>query len=146
MKFNAIFNNSYRTTSGKLMHVYSVQLPEDLSVKEFHSKLSNVASRTVCDNGTPRFNAWEEDHGENPPASIEVWLTKDGRLSNLTAINDLKKEQQAFAKVAKLSGVGKDILAGQALAMLLNIESTSPANVTQAVATQEPVKELDSIM
>jgi len=146
MKFNAIFNNSYRTKTGKLMHVYAVQLPEEMSVKDFHSKVSDIKARALCDNGAPRFNAWEADFGENPPANIEIWLTKDGRLSNLTAVNNLKAEQEAFNKVARLSGVNREVLATQALTMLLGVQATAPQASVQAPAQVVPVEEIDGVM
>lgn len=146
MKFNAIFNNSYRTGKGKLMHVYAIQLPEDMSVADFHKKVSNISARSLCDNGQPRFNAWEEDLGENPPNVINVWLTKDGRLSNLTAINNTKKEQEAFNKVARLSGVSREVLAGQALGMLLGVDASAVQATAQVPAQSTPVEEVDNVM
>ena len=146
MKFNAIFNNSYRTKTGKLMHVYAIQLPEDMSVADFHKKVSDIKARALCDNGSPRFNAWEADFGDNPPANIEVWLTKDGRLSNLTAVNKLKEKQNAFNEVARLSGVSKEVLAGQALGMLLNVKVPATTATAQAPAQTTPVEEIDGVM
>lgn len=145
MKFNAIFNNSYRV-NGKLMHVYGIQLPEDMSVADFHKKVSNIKARALCDNGSPRFNAWEADFGDNPPANIEVWLTKDGRLSNLTAVNALKAEQESFNKVARLSGVSREVLAGQALGMLLGVDASAVQATAQVPAQSTPVEEIDSVM
>lgn len=146
MKFNAIFNNSYRTKTGKLMHVYAIQLPEDMSVADFHKKVSDIKARALCDNGSPRFNAWEADFGENPPANIEVWLTKDGRLSNLTAVNALKAEQESFNKVARLSGVSREVLAGQALGMLLGVDANAVQATAQVPAQSTPVEEVDNVM
>ena len=146
MKFNAIFNNSYRTKTGKLMHVYAIQLPEDMSVADFHKKVSDIKARALCDNGSPRFNAWEADFGENPPANIEVWLTKDGRLSNLTAVNALKAEQESFNKVARLSGVSREVLAGQALGMLLGVNANAVQATAQVPAESTPVEEVDNVM
>lgn len=146
MKFNAIFNNSYRTKTGKLMHVYAIQLPEDMSVADFHKKVSDIKARALCDNGSPRFNAWEADFGENPPANIEVWLTKDGRLSNLTAVNALKAEQESFNKVARLSGVSREVLAGQALGMLLGVNANAVQATAQVPAESTPVEEIDNVM
>lgn len=146
MKFNAIFNNSYRTKTGKLMHVYAIQLPEDMSVADFHKKVSDIKARALCDNGSPRFNAWEADFGDNPPANIEVWLTKDGRLSNLTAVNALKAEQESFNKVARLSGVSREVLAGQALGMLLGVNANAVQATAQVPAQSTPVEEIDNVM
>lgn len=146
MKFNAIFNNSYRTKTGKLMHVYAIQLPEDMSVADFHKKVSDIKARALCDNGSPRFNAWEADFGDNPPANIEVWLTKDGRLSNLTAVNALKAEQESFNKVARLSGVSREVLAGQALGMLLGVDANAVQATAQVPAQSTPVEEVDNVM
>lgn len=146
MKFNAIFNNSYRTKTGKLMHVYAIQLPAEMSVTDFHNKVSDIKARALCDNGSPRFNAWEADFGENPPANIEVWLTKDGRLSNLTAVNNLKAEQEAFNKVARLSGVNREVLATQALSMLLGVKADATTVTAQAPAEATPVEEIDGVM
>lgn len=154
MKFNAIFNNSYRTTGkGKLMHVYAIQLPEDMSVADFHKKVSNISARSLCDNGQPRFNAWEEDLGDNPPNVINVWLTKDGRLSNLTAVNKAKEKEAVRTENAKNQvallkemGITKEYMLQQMGFANMASAVTNTTAPAQVPAQSTPVEEIDNVM
>jgi hypothetical protein len=143
MKFTATLNNSY-PKNGTWIHVYGINLPEGQSVADFHKLLSKPQSKTILDNGQPRFNSLSDS--EIPTASvIEVWINKKGEMSNLTEIQKSQKETQAFNKVARLSGISRAELAGQALAMLMG-QPAPKAEPTPVATETAPVEELDSIM
>lgn len=160
MKFAATFNNSYRSQKGNLVHVYSVQLPEDIDVKTFHNSLADVKSRTVCTDGSPRFNSFESDLGVTPPNSIELWLNKQGRLSNLTAIENKRKEEEQLTQAAKekkalLNAMGiskEDILKSMGLSLTSMDTSTPTAQSANTVedsvenAVEEPAEEIEDVM
>jgi hypothetical protein len=141
MKFTAIYNNSY-PKNGTWVHVYGIQLPEDISVADFHSKLSDPRAKALLDNGQPRFNVLSDEE-EVTSNHIDVWLSKKGRLSNLTQLAADKEEQKAFNKIARISGVKREVLATQGLAMLLNVKA--PAATTEEPVAK-PAQEIEGIM